>query len=105
MRRDHVTWQNRRPYHFRQQWIESDEILLADDRQGPVRRERVLQVLSAAHTGKPAADDDQILVAGSALLHLHGLPPDQVGVAVRITHDHGRMKAQRAVRRRYFAGR
>src|SRR5204862_2668549 len=62
VRRDHVTWHDRRPHDLRQERIESDEVLLTDQHQGPVWRQRMLQELGGLGSGEPPADNDQILV-------------------------------------------
>ena len=62
VRRDHVTWHDRRPHDLRQERIEGDEVLLTDQHQGPVWGQRVLQELGGLGSREPPADNDQILV-------------------------------------------
>jgi hypothetical protein len=62
VRRDHVARQDRRAHYLGQQRVEGYEVLLADERQGPVGRQRMLQQLRSSDTGKSTADDHQVLV-------------------------------------------
>src|SRR5262245_9972286 len=62
--RDHVARHDRSANHLGQQWVEGYEVLLADERQGPVGRQRMLQQLRSSDTGTSAADNHQVLVHG-----------------------------------------